>query len=286
MRADARMLLAAALLCALAPALAACARAGEGPAPAAANGMGMGAGAVPIGPGVIAAARDATLSAPVFDRAAGAVALSRVQAPEDGWVVVRSSNASGGVLGAAPVRRGETRDVSVRMTAADGGTVLVSLLVDRGTRRVLDVDPAAPDRTLDKPVLVGGAPVERTLALPEWGAHADPHEVFLMVEDQPAGRMLSIAYLLVPAPSWVEVRLVEKGVPTRRLGVLARPAGEFHRFDVPVSGASPGDEVAVIVLADRGTPGVFEPAAGNPFAALDLPWVSAGTIASQRVRLR
>jgi hypothetical protein len=92
--------------------------------------------------------------------------------------------------------------------------------------------------------------------------------------------------LIVPAQSWIEVRRIEKGVPTTRLGVLLRPGGEFQHVKVPIKGAKPREELQVTILADNGIMGRFEPAGRSALDAIDQPWVSAGTVASQRVRLR
>jgi hypothetical protein len=107
-----------------------------------------------------------------------------------------------------------------------------------------------------------------------------------MVEAQKAAATLDVGYLIVPAQSWVEVRRIEKGTPTRRVGLLQRPAGEFHRVSVPLQGARPKDELLVTILADRGALGRFEPAKENALMAVDQPWVAAGSVASQRVRLK
>ena len=70
------------------------------------------------------------------------------------------------------------------------------------------------------------------------------------------------------------------------MGFLSRPAGEFHQVTVPIQGARPKDEVLVTVLADQGVVGRYEPATDDALHAVDRPWVSAGVIASQRVRLK
>jgi hypothetical protein len=279
-----RGVLVAGLLCALASGGCAVAK----PAPAAGvSGMGMGDGTASAGmaTGVIAAARDTSMSEPTYDAASGAIKVARVLAPADGWVVVQSTS-TGGVLGSAPVRDGENADVVVRPAAVDGTQVRVGLFVDRGVRGTLEFDPDRPAASLDKPVSVDGVPVEYTLPLSGWGAEANPNDVLIMVEDQPAGPTLEVGYLIVPAPSWIEVRRIEKGVPAERLGLLLRSAGEFHRIEVPVKGARPNDVLLVTVLADRGTLGRFEPGVDNPLLAIDQPWIPAGVAASRRVRLR
>jgi hypothetical protein len=279
-----RGVLVAGLLCALASG--GCAGAASVPA-GGASGMGMGGTSGPgvTGMGVIAAARDTAMSAATYDAASGAIRVARVLAPADGWVVVQSVSTEG-VLGSAAVRQGENADVLVRPAVVDGMQVRVALFVDRGVRGTLETDPDRVAASPDKAVSVDGAPVGSTLTLEGWGVVANPGSVLIMAEDQPAGPTLEVGYLIIPAPSWIEIRRIEKGVPAERIGLVLRPAGEFHRLTVPIEGAGPNDELLVTVLADRGALGSFEPGAGNALLAADQPWISAGVAASQRVLLR
>jgi hypothetical protein len=239
-----------------------------------------------MGSGVIAASRDASMSVPVFRPGSGTIEVASVLAPTDGWLVVRSTAPTSGVLGFTAVRKGENRDVVVPLKAIDGRQVRVQLFSDRGERGSLEFDPTRPSSALDKPILVGGAPVGFPLTLTGWGAAAIPNSVLLLVEDQKAGPTLEINYLLVPAQSWIEVGRVVKGIPSQRIGLLMRPAGEFQRLQVPIQGARPNQELVVTVFADKGVLGRFEPGTDNPLLGVDQPWVSAGVIASQRIRLR
>jgi hypothetical protein len=279
-----RGVLVAGLLCALASG--GCAGAASVPA-GGASGMGMGGTSGPglTGMGVIAAARDTAMSAATYDAASGTIRVARVLAPADGWVVVQSVSTEG-VLGSAAVRQGENADVLVRPAVVDGMQVRVALFVDRGVRGTLEADPDRVAASPDKAVSVDGAPVGSTLTLEGWGVVANPGSVLIMAEDQPAGPTLEVGYLIIPAPSWIEIRRIEKGVPAERIGLVLRPAGEFHRLTVPIEGAGPNDELLVTVLADRGALGSFEPGAGNALLAADQPWISAGVAASQRVLLR
>jgi hypothetical protein len=248
--------------------------------------MGDGSAAGGMQSGAVAAVGSATMTAPVYDPDAGAITIARVLAPSDGWVVARSVTSSGTVLGSVAVLSGENRDVVLRPRFVTGVRVRVALFVDRGVRGTFEFDAARGEAAPDKPVTIDGVPVETVVTLAGWGAEANPGAAALLVEDQKAGPSLEVNYLLVPAPSWVEVRRIEKGVPGVRLGLLLRPAGEFQRFAVPLEGSRSGDQLLVTVLADRGTPGTLDPAADDPLRALDQPWVSAGTILSQAVRLR
>jgi hypothetical protein len=248
-------------------------------------GTGMGSAGA-MGAGAIAASRNASMSAPAFGASSGQITVARVLAPDRGWLVVRSAAPTGGVLGFTPVTRGENRDVAVRLGSADGRNVRVTLYVDRGVRGSFDYDPDRLSSALDKPVLVNGAPVEFPATLTGWGIDANPNTVLVMAGDQKAGPELDMAYLLTPAPSWVEVRAVRKGVAANTVGVLLRPAGEFHHVKVPITGAQAGDRLVVTVLADRGVPGLYEPPATGEINGLDQPWVSAGVVASQQLQLR
>ncbi len=283
----ARRLLFVGLLVVLVFATAGCVRETR-PSQRPASGMGMGGGSASggMGSGAIAVSRDASMCAPVFHSSAGVIVVPRVLAPADGWIVVRSTATTAGILGCTPVRKGENSDVTLRLSTADTHRVRVALFVDRGSRGTLEFNPDRPASALDKPVIVDDATVELPLALAGWGAPANPGTAVILVEDQKAGPELEVNYLLVPAQSWVEVRRIEKGVPTQRLGVLMRPAGEFQRVRVPVKGAKPKEEVLVTVFADNGVLGRFEPATGNPLSGIDQPWVSAGSVTSQRARLR
>jgi hypothetical protein len=274
-------------LCVCALACAGCAPAASAPAVGPSDsGMGGGVSTGAMADGVIAASRNASMTAPVLDIDAGTVNVPRVLAPDDGWIVVRSAEPSGGVLGSAPVRSGENRDVAVKLTSLNSRRLRVGLLVDRGVRGTLEFDPAQPAFALDKPVLVDGSPVDFPLMLTGWGVDADPNSVLLMVEDQPAASVLEVAYLLLPAPSWIEVRRVEKGLATQRLGLLLRAAGEYHRVVIPLENARQNDEVLITVLADSGRSGELEVAANDPLHSVDQPWVSAGVVVSQSIRLR
>jgi len=235
---------------------------------------------------VIAVARDAAMTAPAFDAAAGAVTIDRVLAPADGWVVVRSAETPGGVLGTARVRAGANTKVSVPLTAIDGRTVRVALHVDRGAPGAFEFDPRRPDLALDKSVVVDGTPLESRATLTGWGVDAVPNSALLMVEEQKAASTLVVAYMIAPDRTWIEVRRIENGVPTRVLGQVERGAGEYHRVEVPIAGAAPGDQVMVTLLADRGVVGAYEPVGPGSPGGADGPWVDSGVAVSERIVLR
>ena len=236
--------------------------------------------------GAVAAPKSASLELAKNPSTSDGVIVSRVLAPADGWVVVRSATAPGAVLGKTWVPKGPSRDVVVKLTAADGADVRVALHVDQGTRRRFEFDPVRPESTLDKPVTVEGKPVEQRLALTAYGVEAVANSVLLLAEDQPAtGGKLTVRYLLLPGPAWISVNRIEGGLPGKRIGLLSRPAGESQEISVPLENTNAG-EVAVTVFADRGTPGVFDFSPSNPQGSADQPYKSAGVVVSKRITNR
>jgi hypothetical protein len=252
-----------------------------------AGGMGMGGSGSAMVSGVVAASGSATLAPGAVADASGALTIPRVVSPGSAWIVVRSASAPGGVLGAALVPAGESRDVKVRLATLDGARVRIALHADRGTPGVFEFDPASPERSLDKPVYVDNLPIEREAAIGGYAVEAVPNSVLLMVEDQrsPVGA-LRVRYLLLPGPAWISVNLVEKGLPGRRVGLLARPAGESQEIDVPLDAPAGPGGLAVTVFADRGRIGTFEYDAADPLGSTDRPYSSAGVVATQRIRIR
>jgi hypothetical protein len=285
MRTSMRLLIAATLCLAVATS-AGCTAKPE--ASAGSSGMGMqgGSGAGAMGSGVIAASKNASLKTASFHADSGAIEAPMVLAPADGWMVARSTTPTGGVLGVVQVRKGENRDVVLKLGAIDGREVSVGLFVDRGTKGTFEFNPERPLSKPDKPVLVDGALVESGVTLLGWGVEAQPNSVLVLADDQKASATLEINYLLIPASSWIEVRRVIQGAPAERIGLVLRPVGEFQRVMIPIKGAKPKDQLLVTVLADRGVEGTFEPGLGDPANAVDQPWISAGVVASDHIVLK
>ncbi len=266
-----------------------CAGAESEQPPAAGAGMGAEGGMASAGgmvAGVVAASRDASIVVDPSQDLADRITVKRVLAPADGWVVVRSTLPTGGVLGATRVSRGESSNVEVRLDATDDAQVIVGLHVDRGQRGSLDFDPNRPARSNDKLVLVNRRPLEQTVALEGWGRDAPPHEVSLLVEDQPGVRgALKVRQVLSPGPAWVSVNLIENGLPGAQVG-LAAVSGEVFELAVPLKKVALTDELVVTLFADDGAPGIFEFRYDRPRESVDQPYKTADTVVSERVRVR
>jgi hypothetical protein len=214
------------------------------------------------------------------------VSVARVVAPADGWVVVNSVESPGRPLGKAWVPKGESRNVIVKLDAADGPRARIALHVDRGTKRAYEFDPERPLRSPDAQVFVDRVPVQTALSLSGFGVDVLANSALILAEDQPAGtRSVKVAYLLVPGPSWVSVVSVKDGLPSDVLGRAWRAAGEYQQIVVPLDDVSAPGEVLVTVHQDAGTRSRFEFDPADPLGSVDQPYRSAGEIVSKRIRL-
>jgi len=216
---------------------------------------------------------------------ANTLTVRRVVAPVDGWVVVRSAGATGGVLGTAPVKRGESRDVAVKITNPDTADMRVALHIDGGTRGAFEFDSTGVRLASDRPVFASGVPVEESVVADVFGLKPVFNAALIKVDDQPLkGNALNVTYLLVPAQSWVSVnQVLDDGLPGVQVGLVSRPAGEWQQVSVPLTQDVQGEDLVVTVFADQGAQSRFEYDAERPFSSLDRQYVSAGVTVSQRI---
>lgn len=251
-----------------------------------AEGGMMGAGGIDPLAGAIAAAANASMTLGSAASQARGVKVEQVLAPMDGWLVVRSATPPGSVLGKTRLSKGLSRNVPVRLDAADGTDVRIALHVDQGTRGVFEFDPKQPTTTLDKPVVVGGKAIEAPVVLRDYGVEAGANNVLILVEDQSVQNgTLTLNYLLLPTPAWISVNVAENGLPGKQVGLVMRPAGEYQQVIMPVEGAGPGP-LLVTVLADRGRRGVFEFSTEDPLGSVDQPFKSAGVVVSHVIEAK
>jgi hypothetical protein len=100
----------------------------------------------------------------------GEIAVSRVLAPDDSWIVVHldEDGMPGMRIGLLRVEQGEQRDLVVTLDEpAMTPSVIVALHADRGSRGVFEFDMDAFMRSPDKPYFVGFEEVARVINLSE-----------------------------------------------------------------------------------------------------------------------
>lgn len=97
------------------------------------------------------------------------------------------------------------------------------------------------------------------------------------VMDQPgASGSIKVAKVNVPGPSWIAVHLDDKGMPGKRVGLQAIPAGTSTEVEVKIDGVKLTDKLIVAVHADRGIVGKFEFDKKQFDASPDKPYFVGG----------
>ncbi len=258
--------------------------------------------------GVVTSAGTASIEATDQIGPAGALVVRRVVAPDDSWVVAYLAGPGGtpgAFVGAAPVRAGESLNVTVPLqghVALSQKFVLV-LNADRGIRGRFEFDATRFDASPDKPYTVGGAFAQVALVKDTTvaGLEAPAQTGGTSGIVAPAGsasievadRLTVINELVVdrvvaPADSWVAVYLVgDDGAPTRRVGAVRVGKGETLGVVVPVdAGGELTQKVLIALQADLGAPSVFEFDPSDPAAGPDKPYVVGGAEVSKAVFTR
>lgn len=97
------------------------------------------------------------------------------------------------------------------------------------------------------------------------------------VMDQPGAKgAITVASVKVPGPSWIAVHLNDKGMPGKRIGLQAVPAGSSADVKVAIDDVRLTDKLIVAVHADRGIVGTFEFAPEKFDASPDKPYFVDG----------
>ncbi len=252
------------------------------------QGGSAGSGMNTMVTGVVAASENATLSRSDVRSGREGVRVSKVTMPADGWIVVRSARPPYSVLGTEAVPAGTSRDVTVRLRAADGLNAFVALHVDRGVRGVFEFDPSSARRNPDAEVFVDGAPVEIPLRIHDFGVDVAANTALVMVKDQPAKPdSVRVEYVYLPESSWLVVSRLVDGLPGESIGAVLRPRGEFQGVEIPLEEpVTAGERLRLTVHADRGVGGRFEYDPSDPLALPDQPYIGAGVIVSQDFTVR
>ena len=109
------------------------------------------------------------------------------------------------------------------------------------------------------------------------GVVATPKVASVEVMDQPgATGSLMVKSVKVPGPSWIAVHLDDNGMPGKRIGLQAVPAGESSDVAVKIDDVTLTDKLIVAVHADRGIIGTFEFTKDQFDASPDKPYFVDG----------
>ena len=109
------------------------------------------------------------------------------------------------------------------------------------------------------------------------GVVASRSTASLEVMDQPGARgSITVASVKVPGPSWIAVHLDDNGMPGKRIGLKAIPAGGSRDVLVTIDDVKLTDKLIVAVHADRGVVGTFEFSTDAFDASPDKPYFVGG----------
>jgi hypothetical protein len=213
--------------------------------------------------GVVVAEENVSLEIEDQVGAEGELAVSRVLAPDDSWIVVHLDEGGmpGKRIGLLRVEEGESLDLSVPLDeSVTTPNVIVALHADRGQRGQFEFDMDEFMRSPDKPYFVNLEEVATVVAVADFGVPVMMGEAEIVVEDQAidSGELL-VRGATAPDDAWIVVHLDDDGMPGMRVGLAAIPAGESENVRVQIdSDEDLGGSLIVAVHADRGASGEFE----------------------------
>lgn len=235
----------------------------------------------------------------------GAVSVDRILTPVDGWVILRADRdgVPGELIGAAPIRAGENRNVGVVIDRSGGYPegAFVSLLADKGTIGAFEYSTGDPDdsvslpsagggmgsgmggsgggdaasEVIDKPLIAAGEVVSDYLEI-------TPVNIVYHVPDAnlgaaflvDGGAAVDVSRVDAPLDSWVViVRGVEGDSPSEIVGSAFVPAGRGVDLRIELTESMEASDITVLLLADLGTPGVLEANPVSPSGGPDAPYL-------------
>jgi hypothetical protein len=243
--------------------------------------------------GYVASSKNASISVDPAKSTIVSVVASRVVAPANCLLVATAAGEGTGTamqLGVVAVKRGETTNVTIPIMGVRTSAITLTMYLDRGRIGNFEFDPMSPTSSPDRPIFVGGKPVEVTVTVSAAAAPTGSGNAVLDVFDQSASATLTVTHVVTPGPSWLVVYADKNGAPGRELGRLALAATDSISIGVPLHKKPAPGGVFVALHADEGTVGTFERpsstgATTTPGGADNL-YVVGGSQVMKRIELR
>ncbi|MDZ4168314.1 MAG: hypothetical protein U1E26_01480 [Coriobacteriia bacterium] len=239
--------------------------------------------------GYVASADSAQLEVTEVQQGATELTIDRVLAPGAAWIVVHlDDNGKPGMrVGIAPVKKGESTNVKVKLDEIGTEKVIVAIHADRGEKGEFDFDMMAPTMSPDRPYFVDEKELAKMVTVREFGVKADAGTAAIEVEDQPGEtESLTVKRVLAPGGAWIVMHLDEDGAPGARVGLQQIPAGESTDVAVELYPLPLTDTLFAAVHADLGTAGIFEFDMMNKVNSPDQPYFVDGTEVAVPVKVR
>jgi hypothetical protein len=216
--------------------------------------------------------------------------VKRVLAPSDAWVVVHADDNGmpGERVGFKHISKGESLDVEVPLTGVKSEKVIVAVHADKGTPGELDFDMEKKTTSPDRPFFVDGKELAKEVAVRTFGVKAEQGQAAIEVSDQSAAAgTIAVDRAAAPGPAWVVVHLNNDGMPGKRVGYTAIPAGENRSVVVTLTpGVELTDALLVAVHADRGVIGTLEFNMDDKVNSPDQPYFVDGKEVATKVSVK
>ena len=118
------------------------------------------------------------------------------------------------------------------------------------------------------------------------GVVATAKNASVEVMDQPGAKgTITVSSVHVPGPSWIAVHLDDNGMPGKRIGLQAIPAGDSSNVVVKIDDVALTDKLIVAVHADRGIVGAFEFDKAKFDSSPDKPYFVGGMELAMEVKV-
>ncbi len=239
--------------------------------------------------GYVATADTAQLELDENQNGADQLVVKRVLAPSDGWIVVHAdmNGAPGARVGLAPVKKGESVDVKVKLEDLTTPNVIVAVHADRGTKGEYDFDMMNKEMSPDRPFFVDEKELAKVVSVREFGVPAAAGEASVEASDQPgATTEIVVARAVAPTDAWIVVHLEKDGGPGGRVGLKHIPAGESLNTTVALDPLPLTGNLLVAVHADKADAGLFNFDMEDKINSADTPFFVDGKEVAVKVRVK
>jgi len=239
--------------------------------------------------GYVATADTAQLELDENQNGVDQLVVKRVLAPSDGWIVVHTdmNGAPGARVGLAPVKKGESVDVKVKLEDLTTPNVIVAVHADRGTKGEYDFDMMNKEMSPDRPFFVDEKELAKVVSVREFGVPAAAGEASVEASDQPGVTTeLVVSKAVAPTDAWIVVHLEKDGGPGGRVGLKHIPAGESLNTTVALDPLPLTGNLLVAIHADKADPGLFNFDMEDKINSADTPFFVDGTEVAVKVRVK
>ena len=239
--------------------------------------------------GYVATADKAQLELDEDQNGVDELVVKRVLSPSDGWIVVHADmNGKPGLrVGLAPVKKGESVDVKVKLEDLTTPKVIVAVHADRGTKGEYDFDMMNKEMSPDRPFFVNEKELALVASVREFGVPAAAGEASVEAADQVgATTELVVAKAVAPTDAWIVVHLEKDGGPGGRVGLVRIPAGESLNTTVALDPLPLTSNLLVAIHADKADAGLFNFDMEDKVNSADTPFFVDGKEVAVKVRVK